>query len=123
MLETSPIVPDYVIVEFKSTFNKALNTDDPTKFIFQPEICDKLVPTKENINKWNKPTNNLNDLKKKTETQKTKKIEEDKKKIREWCELFASYNKRYPTDEEILDQLKDKFDVLTIEHSIKENKV
>jgi hypothetical protein len=128
LMETSPSIPEYVVVEFKKTFKSVLDTDDNKKMIFQPEICDKLVPTRENINQWNdvsKMIIEINDNEKKTkesEATKLKTLEDNKKLVRDWCNLFLTHNKRRPTEEEILDQLKDKLEATILKSIIREPK-
>jgi len=128
LMETSPSIPEYVVVEFKKTFKSVLDTDDNKKMIFQPEICDKLVPTRENINQWNdvsKMIIEINDNEKKTkesEVTKIKTLEDNKKLVRDWCNLFLTHNRRRPTEEEILEQLKDKLEVAILKSIIREPK-
>jgi hypothetical protein len=128
LMETSPSIPDYIVVEFKKTFKDILDSTDLKKMIFQPEICDKLIPTRESINQWNDATKmmiEIDDNEKKTketETAKVKTLEENKKLLRDWCNLFFIHNKRRPTEEEILDQLKDKIEIILLKTIIQENK-
>ncbi len=128
LMETSPSIPDYVVIEFKKTFKSVLDTDDIKKMIFQPEICDKLVPTRESINQWNDASKmliELDDNEKKTkesEVEKLKNLEDNKKLVRDWCNLFLTHNKRRPTEEEILDQLKDKLEKSVLKRIIQETK-
>ena len=128
LMETSPSIPEYVVVEFKKTFKNVLNTEDIKKMIFQPEICDKLVPTRESINQWNDASKmiiEIGDNEKKTkefEATKVKTLEDNKKLVRDWCNLFLTHNKRRPTEEEILDQLKDKLEINLLKSIIQETK-
>jgi len=116
LMETSPSIPDYVVAEFKKTFKNVLDTQDIRKMIYQPEICDKLIPTREGINQWNAASKmflelDINDKKnKEAENIKIKKFEDNKKIVLDWCNLFVVHNKRQPTEEEIIEQLKDKLD-------------
>jgi len=128
LMETSPSIPEYVVAEFKKTFKSVLDTDDNKKMIFQPEICDKLVPTRENINQWNDASKmiiEIDDNEKKikeSEATKLKTLEDNKKLVRDWCNLFLTHNKRRPTEEEILDQLKDKLEATILKSIIRETK-
>jgi hypothetical protein len=129
LMETSPSIPDYVVAEFKKTFKHILDTEDIKKMIFQPEICDKLIPTRESINQWNDASKmfiELDSNEKKTkdaDALKIKTLEENKKLVKDWCKLFLTHNKRPPTEEEILDQLKDKLDLEVLKIIIQENKL
>jgi len=128
LMETSPSIPDYVVAEFKKTFKHILDTEDIKKMIFQPEICDKLIPTRESINQWNDASKMFIELDnnekkiKETIALKDKTLDENKKMVKEWCKLFLIHNKRPPTEEEILDQLKDKLDMQTLKNIIQDNK-
>jgi len=128
LMETSPSIPEYVVIEFKKTFKDVLSTSDTSKIIVQPEICDKLIPTRESINQWNDATKMLieidnNDKKTKdNETSKLKTLEENKKLLQDWIGLFFVHNKRRPTDEEILDQLKEKIELNILKSIIQDNK-
>jgi len=127
LMETCPTIPDYVVVEFKKTFKNVLETQDIRKMIYQPEICDKLIATRESINQWNTSTNmflemgNAEQQSKKSALIKAKTFEENKKLVTDWCNLFLTHNRRLPTDEEILEQLKSKFDEETLKTIIKAN--
>lgn len=128
LMETSPSIPEYVVIEFKKTFKNVLDNNDIKKTIFQPEICDKLVPTRESINQWNDASKmiiEIDDNEKKTkesEVTKLKTLEMNKKLVRDWCNLFLMHNKRRPTEEEILDQLKDKLETSILKSIIQETK-
>jgi hypothetical protein len=128
LMETSPSIPDYVVAEFKKTFKHILDTEDIKKMIFQPEICDKLIPTRESINQWNDASKMFIELDnnekkiKDTIALKEKTLDENKKMVKDWCKLFLIHNKRTPTEEEILDQLKDKLDMQTLKNIIQDNK-
>jgi hypothetical protein len=129
LMETSPSIPDYVVAEFKKTFKHVLDTEDIKKMIFQPEICDKLIPTRESINQWNDASKmfieiDSNEKKiKDADAIKIKTLDENKKLVKDWCKLFLTHNKRPPTEEEILDQLKDKLDLQVLKIIIQENKL
>jgi hypothetical protein len=118
LMETSPDIPDYVITEFKKTFKKVLEEKDIKKMIFQPEICDRLIPTSESINQWNDASQMFSEIEanknKINEIAKEKTLEDQKKIVEDWSNLFKTHNKRLPTDEEILDQLKTKIDMKTL---------
>jgi hypothetical protein len=128
LMETSPSIPEYVVVEFKKTFKHILDTEDIKKMIFQPEICDKLIPTRESINQWNDASNmfiELDENEKKVKdvlALKEKTLDENKKMVKDWCKLFLTHNKRPPTEEEILDQLKDKLDIIILKNILQDNK-
>jgi hypothetical protein len=124
LMETSPDIPDYVIAEFKKTFKDMLEPTDIKKMIFQPEICDKLVPTSESINQWNDASRMFSEIEagknKITEIEKEKTLEDNKVIVQEWSNLFKTHNKRLPTDEEIIDQLKTKIDIKVLKNIIQQ---
>ena len=123
LMETSPIIPDYIVNEFKNSF-----TDISFNKIVKPEICDILIPTDDYRNPWYNEENQFKEineqLKFKLEKQnKTKKINElNIKIIKDFINLFFNLNNREPMEFEIIDNLKDKIDVTVIIKIIENNK-
>jgi hypothetical protein len=120
MMETSPSIPEKIITEFKIKFNK---TDTFIKIV-KPEICDILIPTDECRNQWfndeNKSkaeTTNLQ-LKLSKENKIKKAIEQNNKIVDDFVAVFKNLNNREPLDTEIIDNLKEKIDVSTIQQII-----
>lgn len=120
LMETSPNIPNKIIMEFKKKFN---NVDGYEKII-KPEICDILVPTDNYRNQW---SNDENLEKAANETiknqlakhNKIKKLtEKNTKIIKDFIVSFVNLNNREPMETEIIDNLKDKIEVNTIKKII-----
>ena len=124
LMETSPIIPENIVNNFKTNFN-AHNSFDK---IVKPEICDILIPTDEYRNPWYSEDNQskvfIEQLKSKSEKQiKIKKLNElNNKVIKDFIELFIKLNNREPMEFEIFDNLKEKMDVSIITKILEENK-
>lgn len=120
LMETSPIIPDKIVKEFKTSFKST----DTYKQIVKPEICDVLIPTNEFRNPW---FNDENKLKIHMENMRISKIKEQKaKKIREnyvkivkdFNDSFIKLNNREPTEIEFIDNLKDKIEIVLLKSII-----
>jgi len=124
LMETSPIIPENIVNNFKTNFN-AHNSFDK---IVKPEICDILIPTDEYRNPWYSEDNQskifIEQLKSKSEKQiKIKKLNElNNKVVKDFIELFIKLNNREPMEFEIFDNLKEKMDVTIITKILEENK-
>ena len=92
--------------------------------IIKPEICDILVPTNNYRNQWfceeNREKEENNFIKLKIAKQnKTKKIsEENNKIIQDFIDSFIKLNNREPLETEIINNLKDKMDILIIKKNL-----
>ena len=82
--------------------------NDPTSFskIIKPEICDVLVSTELSRNPWSSEEN-----KRKRLAQSLNKDKQMYDSIMTFKNTFYNINNRYPLDSEILDNLKDKYDI------------
>jgi hypothetical protein len=124
LMETSPIIPDYIINDFKTNFN----ANNGFNKIIKPEICDILVPTDEYRNPWYSLENQSKiineELKHKFEkNNKIKKTNElNNKIVTDFVELFIKLNNREPMEFEIIDNLKEKIDATIIAKILEENK-
>ena len=122
LIETSPNIPDKILNEFKTNFAN----DETYDKINKPEICDILIPTTKYINTWNNEENqskmiNENIRIEMIKRNKIKKQEElNKKIVNDFINLFNNLNNREPMESEIIDNLKDKIDVVTIQKIIDE---
>jgi hypothetical protein len=120
LMETSPIIPESIVSQFKNHFIK----HDGFETIIKPEICDILVPTNNYRNPWfreeNREKEENNFLKLKMAKQnKTKKIsEENNKIIQDFIDSFIKLNNREPLETEIIDNLKDKMDISIIKKNL-----
>lgn len=120
LMETSPIIPDNIISEFKKHFEITSNYND----IFKPEICDTLIPTKDARNDWycHEDENNAKKFQERIQiTQlkdlKNKKLEEYNNNLfNNFITQFKNVNDREPLEEEIIDNLKETLDVELIKN-------
>jgi hypothetical protein len=124
LMETSPIIPENIINNFKNNFNTQNSFDK----IVKPEICDILTPTDDYRNPWYSDDNQskaiTEQIKNKLEKQnKIKKINElNSKIVKDFIELFIKLNNREPMEFEIFDNLKEKVDASIITKILEENK-
>jgi hypothetical protein len=124
LMETSPNVPENIILNFKNNFTEQKIFEQ----IAKPEICDILVPTNEYRNPWYTDENKSiilnenikNQIAKQTKIRKTN--ENNKKMFKDFVDLFISLNNREPMESEIFDNLKDKIDNNTLKGIIEDNK-
>ena len=105
LMETSPNIPDEIIKEFKNKFKDSLEYDD----IIKPEICDKLISTETFRNQWASQDNLIK--KKNLKSQKDAKM---KQIVSAFKSDFSKMQGREPVRTEIIDNLKDKIDVKTL---------
>jgi hypothetical protein len=105
LMETSPNIPDEIIAEFKNKFKDSLEYED----IIKPEICDKLISTETFRNQWSSQDNLIK--KKNLKSQKDAKI---KQVVISFKTDFVKIQGRDPVRNEIIDNLKDKIDVKTL---------
>ncbi len=110
LMETSPVIPDKIIQQFKEEFK---DIDDTLPKIIKPEVCDVLISTKLSQNPWSSDEN------------RHKKMDQILNKEKQNIELVVSFqktfydiNNREPLDSEIYDNLKDKIDVTIISNAI-----
>lgn len=124
LIETSPNIPEKIILQFKSIF---LN-QDAFKSIIKPEVCDILIPTNEFRNPWYTEENRDKDLNDtiKLEIMKKNKIKKQealyKKMVNDFIKLFINLNNREPMETEVIDNLKDKISIDYIKKILEENK-
>lgn len=124
LIETSPTIPEKIVVQFKQKFI----SNESFKKIIKPEICDILVPTSEYRNPWYTEESQAKTLSENMHLQlikrnKNKKQKEiNKKMINDFIQLFTRLNNREPMDSEIIDNLKEKMEITTIQQIIEENK-
>ncbi len=113
LIETSPTIPEKIIVAFKQHFSTQLSFDK----IVKPEICDILVPTMEYRNPWytdevmSKELNETIKLQEMVQTKNKKQNEANKKTVEDFIKFFNDLNNREPMESEIIDNLKDKLPI------------
>lgn len=105
MMETSPVIPDEIIKEFRTKFKDSLEYDQ----IIKPEICDKMISTETFRNQWSSQDN----LTKKRNLKAQKELKM-KQLIREFKSSFTTLQGREPIRSEIIDNLKDRIDINTL---------
>jgi hypothetical protein len=123
LIETSPNIPDKIISQFKTNFVQ----HDTFDKIIKPEICDILIPTMEYKNTWNNEENKIKNVNENIKIQLAKKYkikkqnEMNKKILNDFIDLFYNLNNRYPMEGEIIDNLKEKIELITLKKIIDEN--
>ena len=118
LMETSPVIPDKIIVKFKKSFQ---NSDDYVK-ISKPEICDFLISTEAFRNPWfneeNREKRTLELVQLNTSDRLKKKALEEKNKLltKNFQKTFFNLNNREPMENEIIDNLSEPIDSETLKH-------
>jgi hypothetical protein len=116
LMETSPIIPEQIIGQFKSNFSHS----EDFKKIIKPEICDTLIPTNNYRNPWYNDENREKVHNEETRIQLAKEhkqrkiVEHNKKLISDFFLLFNDLHNRDPMESEIIDNLKEKMPIETI---------
>jgi hypothetical protein len=122
LMETSPVIPDKIIIEFKRSFQKS---DEYAK-ISKPEICDFLISTEAFRNPWfneeNREKRTLELVQLNTSDILKKKAIEQKNilMIKTFQKTFFNLNHREPMENEIVDNLSDQIDSEIIKKIIME---
>jgi len=124
LMETSPVIPDKIITQFKSSFK---NNNDFEK-ICKPEVCDVLTSTEKFRNPWfnedNKMSrdNELEQIKQIRNLKKRKMNEKNIVTVTDFKKLFFNLNQREALDQEIINNLSDKIDLNTLNRIIEDLK-
>lgn len=112
LMETSPVIPDKIIIKFKRSFQQS---DEYSK-ISKPEICDFLISTEAYRNPWfsdeNREKRTLELVKLNTSDVLKKKDIEEKNIaiIKTFKQTFFNLNNREPMETEIVNNLSDTID-------------
>ena len=120
LMETSPVIPDKIILEFKSSFSKS----DEYSIISKPEICDVLVSTEKFRNPWyteeNQAKKTLEIAQQSTTADMRKKALEQRNilTVKTFYKTFFDLNNREPMEQEVINNLSDTIDVDTIKRVI-----
>jgi len=115
-METSPVIPEKIIEEFKKSFQKS---EEYIK-ISKPEICDFLISTEAFRNPWfneeNREKRSLELVKLNTSDVLKKKALEQKNifLIKTFQQTFFNLNNREPMENEIIDNLSETIEQETI---------
>ena len=112
LMETSPVIQDDIIEEFRKKFQIAESFTD----IIKPEICDSLISTKYSRNPWYTEENQTK-LRNKELKESIEKAEEAKRnhenqvnQIKDFKSTFFDLNNREALDDEIVNNMKEKID-------------
>jgi hypothetical protein len=125
LMETSPVIPDKIINQFKKSFKSNSDFDKISK----PEVCDVLVSTEYFRNPWfsdeNKGCrdNELDQIKIMRNMKKKQEREKNMNAIVDFKKTFYNLNNREPLEQEIIDNLSDKIDVLFLKKFIEESNI
>jgi hypothetical protein len=113
LMETSPVIPDKIIKQFKGSFKHTADFDR----IFKPEICDVLVSTETFRNPWfndenkNLLDNQIENMKTIKNLKKRKLNEKNINILNDFKKIFFNLHHREPLENEIIDNLSDKIDI------------
>ena len=128
LMETSPTIPEKIIQNFKSSFEKT----EMYKNILKPEICDVLTSTETFKNPWNSAENQekrlQEDLQKHIQTTNSKlikdkmQLEQNIKTVDDFKKQFMDLHNREAMDSEILDNLREKIDEVTLKSIIEKHR-
>jgi hypothetical protein len=114
LMETSPNIPDKIILNFKAEFKKYDNNTDLPKIV-TPEICDSLVSTELSRNPWSSEENKNKKLNKIINKEK-----QHLEVILNFQKTFFDINNREPLETEIYDNLKDKIELTTLTKTLEQ---
>ena len=110
LMETSPNIPDNIILKFKTEFINNVNNINNTNYyetkIITPEICDELISTEMSRNPWFSEENKY-----KRANQLVTKDAQNVTVVTNFQKTFYDINNREAMDNEIIDNLKDIIEV------------
>lgn len=122
LMETSPVIPDKIVAQFKLSFQKSAEYDKISK----PEICDVLISTEKFRNPW---YTDENQTKRSIELLQLNVINEEKKKhdnqkmidsVRTFRKTFMDLNNREPMESEIINNLSEMIPQEILQKILKE---
>jgi len=105
LMETSPIIPDKIVNQFKREF-KNMDREPGFPKIIKPEICDSLISTELSRNPWSSEEN-----KNKKMNHAIYKEQQNVEMVTSFKRTFYDINNREALESEIIDNLKDKIDI------------
>lgn len=114
LMETSPPIREQIIKEFKDILINIKDIEKIAQYkrLKKPEICDELISTNDFRHKWYKEIEASELYNQNLATNKKKKIIEEKEVLFiNFKDQFYQLNNRYPIEQEIFDNLKDKIEV------------
>ena len=116
LMETSPVIPDKIIADFKESFEQT----EIYKSISKPEICDVLISTNETRNSWfsdeykEKKLQDLIRLHKIKQNSQKKTNRDNEKIIDDFKTTFFNLHNREPLQNEIIDNLSPQIEMSTL---------
>ena len=122
LMETSPVIPDKIIEQFKTSFQKSEEYDRISK----PEICDVLISTEKFRNPWfteeNQAKRNVELLQSNAANEQKKKADNQKvfDTIKAFRKTFADLNNREPMTTEIISNLTETIPPDVLQKALKE---
>ena len=123
LMETSPVIPDKIILEFKTSFSKS----EEYSVISKPEICDVLISTEKFRNPWYTEENQAKKLielsQQSTAADMRKKASDQRNHlaVKTFYKTFFDLNNREPMEQEVINNLSDTIDVDTIKRILADN--
>jgi len=124
LMETSPVIPDKVIL----TFTKAFKGSDEFIKISKPEICDVLISTESFRNPWSNDENMDKRMQEYVKTQNLKEINQKKiienqnNMVLDFKKMFNDLHNRLPLETEIIDNLKDRIELSILKNIIEQQR-
>lgn len=124
LMETSPVIPDQIIVAFKTSFKNNAEFDKISK----PEICDVLLSTDTFRNQWfseeNKDKRAIELLQIQNAIDKKKQLDDERNinSVKDFIKTFQNLNHREPIESEIINNLQDVIDPTIIKKILEDIK-
>jgi len=124
LMETSPVIPDQIISNFKTSFKNSVEFDKISK----PEICDSLLSTDTFRNQWyseeNKDKRAIEILQIQNAVENKKKMDNDRNinSVKEFIKTFHNLNHREPIETEIINNLQEMIDPVIIKKILEDIK-
>ena len=124
LMETSPVIPDQIIVAFKTSFKSNPEFDKISK----PEICDVLLSTDTFRNQWfseeNKDKRAIELLQIQNAIDKKKQLDDERNinSVKDFIKTFYNLNHRDPIETEIINNLQETIDPVIIKKILEEIK-
>jgi len=113
LMETSPMIPEFIVNQFNITFDPSTKKGQMIKDIAKPEICDVLVPTEDARNLWYTEENmekqrNEQFRNKMSQASELKRLDAHQMDtVRNFKKMFFDLNNRDAMDQEVVDNLGD----------------
>jgi hypothetical protein len=124
LMETSPVIPDQIIVDFKKSFKSNPEFDKISK----PEICDVLLSTDTFRNQWfseeNKDRRTIELMQIQNAIDKKKQMDDEHNinSVKDFIKTFQNLNHREPIETEIINNLQESIDPIIIKKILEDIK-